>query len=463
MPQGALGKGEPTLKVVDPETGEERPPVRFAPDGRPTNLEEAVGEIVETAPTSSFEGYYRNEEATNARFRDGWYWSGDLAFRDDDDWLYFAGRSNEWLRVDGENFAAAPVEAIIGRYPDVRSLAVYAVPDDPVGDRVMVASGAADRCRVRPGRLRRVPRRATRPRAEVGSRVRVGHRGSSQVGEFEDRQATPAPRGVAHRAGVLASGEGRAAAAARRCRPVAAGSAPAPRVRVVVFGATGVIGRAALDHFSRLPDCDVIGVSRRAVDVEGVTHIPLDLLDRRACERAGRAMAGVTHVVYAALQESDDLTAGWRDRALMERNLAMFSNALDPLLDATGDTLAHVSLLQGAKAYGLHVGRSTVPAKERAPRDEHDNFYFLQEDRLRALAADASWSWTILRPQVVYGRSFGSPMNLIPVLGVYGALLHARRPAAVVPGWATAHPGSGGRAAPRARPRLVGDRARGPR
>ena len=51
------------------------------------------------------------------------------------------------MRVDGENFAAAPVEAIIARHPDVRSLAVYAVPDDPVGDRVMVAlelaSGAA--------------------------------------------------------------------------------------------------------------------------------------------------------------------------------------------------------------------------------------------------------------------------------------------------------------------------------
>ncbi len=61
------------------------------------------------------------------------------AYRDDDGWLYFAGRSNEWLRVDGENFAAAPVEAIIARHPDVRSLAVYAVPDDPVGDRVMVA------------------------------------------------------------------------------------------------------------------------------------------------------------------------------------------------------------------------------------------------------------------------------------------------------------------------------------
>jgi nucleoside-diphosphate-sugar epimerase len=197
-------------------------------------------------------------------------------------------------------------------------------------------------------------------------------------------------------------------------------------VKVVVFGATGVIGRAALVHFSQLPDCDVIGASRRATDVDGVTYVPLDLLDRRACQRAARAMVGATHVVYAALQESDDLTAGWRDRALMERNLTMFSNALEPVLDAAAETLAHVSLLQGAKAYGLHVGRTIAPAKERAPRDDHDNFYFLQEDRLRELATDARWSWTILRPQVVYGQSFGSPMNLVPVIGVYGALLRAR-------------------------------------
>lgn len=139
MPEGALGRGDPTVKVVDPNTGAECPAATFGPDGRPTNLEAAVGEIVETAPTAGFEGYHGNEAATQARFRDGWYWSGDLAYRDDDGWLYFAGRSNEWLRVDGENFAAAPVEAIVGRHPDVRSVAVYAVPDDPVGDRVMVA------------------------------------------------------------------------------------------------------------------------------------------------------------------------------------------------------------------------------------------------------------------------------------------------------------------------------------
>ena len=108
MPEGALGAADPSVKVLDAETRVECPPVEFGTEGRPVNLDEAVGEIVETEPTSGFEGYYKNEDATNARFRDGWYWSGDLAYRDADGWLYFAGRSNEWLRVDGENFAAAP-------------------------------------------------------------------------------------------------------------------------------------------------------------------------------------------------------------------------------------------------------------------------------------------------------------------------------------------------------------------
>ena len=155
-----------------------------------------------------------------------------------------------------------------------------------------------------------------------------------------------------------------------------------------------------------------------------------------------------THVVYAALQESSDLAAGWQDAGLMERNLHMFRHALDPLVASHGATLEHVSLLQGAKAYGLHVGRTPVPAKERAPRDEHDNFYFLQEDALRALADGAPWSWTILRPQVVYGESFGSPMNLVPVLGVYAALERECGRPLVVPGRAARRSRSGRRATP---------------
>jgi fatty-acyl-CoA synthase len=139
MPRGSLGRAGDSVKVLDPEAQKECPRAIFDAAGRVVNLDEVVGEIVETEPTSTFEGYYKNEAATNERFRAGWYWSGDLAYRDSDGWFYFAGRSNEWLRVDGENFAAGPVEATISRHPDVRSVAVYAVPDDPVGDRVMAA------------------------------------------------------------------------------------------------------------------------------------------------------------------------------------------------------------------------------------------------------------------------------------------------------------------------------------
>jgi fatty-acyl-CoA synthase len=144
MPPGALGRAADTVRVYDPETGRECPRAEFDADGRLLNGAEAVGEIVDVAPTSGFEGYYRNTEAVASKVRDGVYYSGDLAYRDADGWFYFAGRSNEWLRVDGENFAAGPVEAIVMRHPGVRSAAVFAVPDDPVGDRVMAAIEVSD-------------------------------------------------------------------------------------------------------------------------------------------------------------------------------------------------------------------------------------------------------------------------------------------------------------------------------
>ena len=74
-----------------------------------------------------------------ARLRDGWYWTGDLAYRDEAGFFYFAGRDHDWLRVDGENFASAPIERILQRHPDVVLAAVYAVPDPVVGDQVMAA------------------------------------------------------------------------------------------------------------------------------------------------------------------------------------------------------------------------------------------------------------------------------------------------------------------------------------
>src|SRR5258705_13372350 len=75
---------------------------------------------------------------------DGMYWTGALAYRDADGFLYFADRDFEWLRVDGETFAAAPVERILARYPGGVLAAVYAVPDEEVGDQVMAALQIAE-------------------------------------------------------------------------------------------------------------------------------------------------------------------------------------------------------------------------------------------------------------------------------------------------------------------------------
>jgi fatty-acyl-CoA synthase len=137
-PAGALGPAPAGILVVD-QDGKECEVARFDDAGRLLNALEAVGEIVSDSIPPNFEGYWDNEEADRARVRDGWYWSGDLAYKDAAGYLYFAGRGDDWLRVDGENFAAAPVVRIVDRHPDVVISAIYAVPDPTVGDQVMAA------------------------------------------------------------------------------------------------------------------------------------------------------------------------------------------------------------------------------------------------------------------------------------------------------------------------------------
>ena len=139
MPAGALGvAAQDTITILDPNTGEPCPPAEFSADGQLLNAEAAIGEIVNKGG-GTFEGYWNNDEANRERVRDGAYWTGDLGYRDAQGFFYFAGRSADWLRVDGENFAGAPIERIIMRHPDVILAAVYGVPDPVVGDRVMAA------------------------------------------------------------------------------------------------------------------------------------------------------------------------------------------------------------------------------------------------------------------------------------------------------------------------------------
>jgi fatty-acyl-CoA synthase len=136
-PRGALGRALPGTMIVDTETGEECPRAVFDTNGRLLNAEDAIGEMVSQTGATGFEGYWRNAEAEQARVKNGWYWTGDLGYRDENDFFYFGGRDYDWLRVDGENFASAPVEGILQRHPDVVLASVYAVPDTVVGDQVM--------------------------------------------------------------------------------------------------------------------------------------------------------------------------------------------------------------------------------------------------------------------------------------------------------------------------------------
>jgi nucleoside-diphosphate-sugar epimerase len=116
----------------------------------------------------------------------------------------------------------------------------------------------------------------------------------------------------------------------------------------------------------------------------------------------------------------------------------MLCNLLDPLERACPE-LEHVTLVQGTKAYGAHLGRMRVPAKERWPRVPHPNFYFAQEDELRARqASGARWGLSILRPQIVCGLALGSPMNVVAGLGTFAVLLRAAGEPLFHPGHANA-------------------------
>jgi len=137
-PPGSVGRLRQGIAVVDAE-GKDKAPARLDAAGRLLNPVECIGELVNKLGVGPFEGYYNNDEAMNRTTRDGWYWSGDLAYVDDDGWVFFAGRSGDWLRVDGENFTPGPIESILNRHPEVMLAAVYGVPDADAGDQVMAA------------------------------------------------------------------------------------------------------------------------------------------------------------------------------------------------------------------------------------------------------------------------------------------------------------------------------------
>jgi nucleoside-diphosphate-sugar epimerase len=207
--------------------------------------------------------------------------------------------------------------------------------------------------------------------------------------------------------------------------------------KVVVAGATGLVGNAALRHFGGTGGCDVVALARREPrELYGARYVPIDLADPAQCLRAAVEMKGTTHLVYAALYEAPNLIDGWRDANQIRTNDRMLRNLM-AALEPVAPGLRHVALLQGTKAYGVHVRPLTVPAREgRSEMYEQPNFYWAQENFLRELQKGKHWHWSILRPVLIVGLAMGGAMDLIPPLGVYAAMLREQGRALDYPGGA---------------------------
>ncbi len=193
--------------------------------------------------------------------------------------------------------------------------------------------------------------------------------------------------------------------------------------KILIAGALGLVGRAVLEHCESLPGCEIVALSRRPPEFETKAQfVSVDLADPADCRAKLSPLRGITHIVYCALFEKPDLGAGWLEADQIETNRRMLVNFFDAV-EPGNPGLRHVALLQGTKAYGAHLGQIPVPGKESAPRHPHPNFYWVQEDFIRARQQGSGWHWTIFRPQAVIGFALGSAMNLLSAFGVYAAVM----------------------------------------
>ncbi|MDJ0325334.1 SDR family oxidoreductase [Cryobacterium sp. PH31-AA6] len=184
----------------------------------------------------------------------------------------------------------------------------------------------------------------------------------------------------------------------------------------LVAGARGVIGGNLINHLQEEGGWNIIGLSRRGGEDSGrVRHIAVDLLDTQDTTDKLSALSDVTHVFYAAYQDRPS----WAE--LVPPNLAMLVNTIDAIEPvATG--LEHVSLMQGYKVYGAHLGPFSSPAKETDPPHMPPEFNVDQQQFLESRQNGKAWTWSALRPSVVCGIGLGNPMNLAMVIAIYASI-----------------------------------------
>ncbi|MBB6672669.1 SDR family oxidoreductase [Cohnella nanjingensis] len=184
----------------------------------------------------------------------------------------------------------------------------------------------------------------------------------------------------------------------------------------LVVGANGVIGRNLIEHLETLADWEVIGLSRRGGEPsERVRFVAVDLLNPDDCRDKLGTLTEVTHLFYAAYQDRPT----WAE--LVPPNMAMLVNVVEAL-EAAAPGLQHVSLMQGYKVYGAHLGPFKTPARETDAGHMPPEFNVDQQQFLEERQKGKDWTWSAIRPSVVGGFALGNPMNLAMVIAVYAAI-----------------------------------------
>ncbi len=141
-PIESMGRVSKSVLILD-EEGHSCPPGIPDETWQLTNYDEAVGEISRKVPRENlrFDGYFGNVDATNSKFRDGFYRSGDLGhvrIISGKRYLYFNGRTDDWIRKDGENFSAESVLEYALKLPGVKLAIACGAPCEVSDEKVMI-------------------------------------------------------------------------------------------------------------------------------------------------------------------------------------------------------------------------------------------------------------------------------------------------------------------------------------
>lgn len=188
------------------------------------------------------------------------------------------------------------------------------------------------------------------------------------------------------------------------------------RKTALVVGANGVIGRNLIDYLTTLPDWNIIGLSRRGGEDGGrVRYVAVDLLSEADTREKLSPLREVTHIFYAAYQDRPT----WAE--LVPPNLAMLVNVVNAI-EPVARSLKHISLMQGYKVYGAHLGPFKTPAKESDAYHMPPEFNVNQQQFLERRQPGSTWTWSALRPSVVCGFALGNPMNLAMVIAIYASM-----------------------------------------